>query len=548
MVRNFKGVVKVADVQEEFDNLLNTINSKIDTYNSSLTIEDVDYNNGGSDLAPYGYTLSVGGLKKVLAAYDGAILGANILRTSTNQYIVSEGLYIKDGEVTRLPSKALYGEGDKVYFDEATESYTFDTTGANRLYPDTNNNIIVTPGTYPITVYDENHNATNTTVTFESAQTATKYISNIVTNNMQNSTCKMDIYANYAGQYDYSSLAPSCLIDSSSPQYSDVYLGGLSGYSDASRDYFTSTIPENLDFGNLYIYGIKAEFTITENPSPNQAVYINSKYANVQNFSSLNGWKFQLFAYDQNDNLVKSGDISVGGGYFSYANIIGLNNSIKKIILCAIAPDTYYMFHSLLESLDIRVSNTKKNTYTNLDVDCCLMYDVNRAEYGVEEYIENYNTLLGSAHFMQDTDNLEYITLEGGGGEPVNNILISNINKNRISKLCNRPNATNEEIPDYKVTIESKNSGYTYNGNQYLSNSEKGQFYSGSAGRNCAIKLFDTQVAYHHWGNDRSDSYHEPLNFMFIPKGIQNPYNSLSGETGFAMQKVWNYILERPER
>ena len=98
------------------------------------------------------------------------------------------------------------------------------------------------------------------------------------------------------------------------------------------------------------------------------------------------------------------------------------------------------------------------------------------------------------------------------------------------------------------MTIESKNSGYTYNGNQYLSNSEKGQFYSGSAGRNCAIKLFDTQVAYHHWGNDRSDSYHEPLNFMFIPKGIPNPYNSLSGETVFAMQKVWNYILKRPER
>ena len=46
MVRNFKGVVKVADVQEEFDALLNKINTAIDLYNSSLNIEDIDFDEG----------------------------------------------------------------------------------------------------------------------------------------------------------------------------------------------------------------------------------------------------------------------------------------------------------------------------------------------------------------------------------------------------------------------------------------------------------------------------------------------------------------------
>ena len=68
--KNFKGQVKISDVQECFDDLTNRINSLIDKYNTSSYVTDINYNNVSPELAPVNYTLSVGGLKKILDAYD----------------------------------------------------------------------------------------------------------------------------------------------------------------------------------------------------------------------------------------------------------------------------------------------------------------------------------------------------------------------------------------------------------------------------------------------------------------------------------------------
>lgn len=78
MVRQFKGIVKVADVQEEFDNLVNGINSMIRTYNDSAYVKDINYNDVSEELAPLNYTLSVGGLRKVLDTYDGCVVGCKV--------------------------------------------------------------------------------------------------------------------------------------------------------------------------------------------------------------------------------------------------------------------------------------------------------------------------------------------------------------------------------------------------------------------------------------------------------------------------------------
>lgn len=555
MVRNFKGVVKVEDVKAEFDALLDAINAKIDTYNDALDMgEDVDYNNGGEDLAAYGYTLSVGGLKKVLEAYDGAILGAKILKISNGQYVVSEGLYIKDNTVNRLPSKALYGDGNKVYYNEDNNQYTFEAQGEGRLYPNANNNIVCVPGIYPLTIYDEDYNITNTAVTFNSPQVAAKYISNITTNRMQNSIGKMTVYANLSQQYDYPSLTPDCLIDPTTPQYSDVYVDTWSnvryenviGTPNENRNSFSTLIASNPNMGSTHIYGFKIELTSTdENFAPSQTIYLTKRGTDSGSTTQgLYRWKLQLFAYDENDNLISSGNISEGGLYSSSATISGLNSSVKKLVLCAVRG--YGNFVS--DNIIMTYANPVMEIYKNIDVPCSLAYYEASDVYIIEYYNEGSNSLLGSAHFASNSNLLEYITLENGGGITVGNIPISSINSNRISRLCNRPNATNEEIPDYKVTIESKaNDWSSGRANMNPDTSTKGIFYNGSAGRNCRINLFDTQVAYHQWHGDRTDSYWEPFNFMFIPKGISNPYNSLAGETIFANQKFWNYILQRPE-
>lgn len=553
MVRNFKGVVKVADVQAEFDALLTRINNAIDRYNEGLELSgDIDYNNGGADLAPLGYTLSIGGLKKVLNAYDGSLLGGMVFKVSNGNYLISEGLYIKDNAVHRLPSKALSGDGNKVYYNESSHQYTFEAQGESRIYPNTDNDIVCTPGTYPLTIYDEDYNITNTTITFNTSQVAKKYISNIITNKMQNSTCKMTTYKTFQGQYDWPNLTPSCLIDPSSPQYNDVYNLNVTGNADSGRSNFIAVIPQDMDQGSYFVYGIKMEIEFTETPSSSQTVYLSVSYPGGSNSTSFQYWRLQLFAYDGNDNLVKTGEISTGGAYTSYASISGLDSSVRKIILCAITNDHFGSVVNTIGSLytqgrEIKVTNPYANQYVNLDIDCCLTYITNTDEYSIESYNESYNTLLGSAHFTSGTDHLEYITLENsGGGEVVGNIPVSNINKNRIARLCNRPNATNEEIPGYVVKVESKALGV--GNNELLSNSDKGQFVGGVAGRNCNINLFGVGVSAHSYYSDRSDSYWEPFNYLFVPKGIPNPYSSITGETRYASQKVWNYILERPSR
>ena len=58
MVKQFKGEVKISDVQAEFDTLVNRINKMVDAYNgTNQVITNIDYTKGGSNLAPSGYTL-----------------------------------------------------------------------------------------------------------------------------------------------------------------------------------------------------------------------------------------------------------------------------------------------------------------------------------------------------------------------------------------------------------------------------------------------------------------------------------------------------------
>lgn len=129
MVKNFKGKVHISDVQKEFDVLVAGINEIIDAYNSSDYIANIDYNDVSADLAPSGYTLSVGGLKKMLKAYSGRVLGCAITRdTEKNKLTVSNGLYISEKGGNAIPSTVLdYDRNKKVlYYDLANKVFSFD--------------------------------------------------------------------------------------------------------------------------------------------------------------------------------------------------------------------------------------------------------------------------------------------------------------------------------------------------------------------------------------------------------------------------------------
>ena len=94
--KEFRNLVVIKEVKDAFDNLVQRINDAIGKYNNSLiATKSIDFNYGSADLSSRGYALSLGGLKKVLKAYEGKLFGCNMYRIgTTNNYVITNGLYI----------------------------------------------------------------------------------------------------------------------------------------------------------------------------------------------------------------------------------------------------------------------------------------------------------------------------------------------------------------------------------------------------------------------------------------------------------------------
>ena len=122
--KNFKGQVKISDVQECFDDLTNRINSLIDKYNESSYVTDINYNNVSPELAPVNYTLSVGGLKKILDAYDGCVLGTKVFRVSNN-LCITDGLLIRRNGCIHLPSAIIPKQGKYLFYSPSLRQYKY---------------------------------------------------------------------------------------------------------------------------------------------------------------------------------------------------------------------------------------------------------------------------------------------------------------------------------------------------------------------------------------------------------------------------------------
>lgn len=146
MVKNFKGVVRVADVQEEFDSLVNGINSIVKTYNSQSTLVDFDFTKGGEGLASKGYSLSVGGLKQLGSIYANTILGCKVFKIDSNTLFVTDGMYCdSDGKFKRIKQSAVKGSGNTLYYDITNGGFTF---GNGTTYINGEEAISVTSTTY----------------------------------------------------------------------------------------------------------------------------------------------------------------------------------------------------------------------------------------------------------------------------------------------------------------------------------------------------------------------------------------------------------------
>lgn len=121
----FKGQVKIEDVKNQLDLLIDDINNMIDTYNDAGYVTDIDLNDVSPELSPMDYTLSVGGLRKVLDAYDGAVSGCTVFtdKDKENLYISSGILFTRNGGYG-LPSAVIKNEGQKeIWYSPSLNKY-----------------------------------------------------------------------------------------------------------------------------------------------------------------------------------------------------------------------------------------------------------------------------------------------------------------------------------------------------------------------------------------------------------------------------------------
>lgn len=130
-VKQFKGQVKIADVQAAFDQIVGRINDMIDNYNRASYVTEIDYTKGGETLAPSGYTLTVGGLKQAMKACDGCVVGAKPFRVDNGHFKMTTGTLVTEKGIYRLPDKVLANPADKahsrLYFNPTTQDYQWGT-------------------------------------------------------------------------------------------------------------------------------------------------------------------------------------------------------------------------------------------------------------------------------------------------------------------------------------------------------------------------------------------------------------------------------------
>lgn len=121
----FKGQVKIEDVEGQLNLITDKINHMIDNYNELGYVDNIDLNDVSPELSPMDYTLSVGGLRKVLDAYDGTVHGCTVFTDDKkeNLYISPGLLFTRNGTVA-LPSAVIKNEGQSdIWYSPSKKQY-----------------------------------------------------------------------------------------------------------------------------------------------------------------------------------------------------------------------------------------------------------------------------------------------------------------------------------------------------------------------------------------------------------------------------------------
>lgn len=266
-INKFVGKVRISDIENAFNFIIENVNAFIDTINNgSEFLEDTDNFYLGSTSIPAGnYTLTLGALKKILTAYDKEVIGGTVVKNplNTGKAILFPSLEIsKDNGITQVMQTEIDkpSQADIETNPEVGRVVGYDTTTDEIT---NQNNVVVSPSGFVF----------NNTYNFEDCEIDSELIT-YESQQWRSSECFQE--ANDEIDFSYNLIGKSW-----THHRCKVYSQSNSNQTLAMNNYSTKSFAiSNIDIGQItYIDEYYAQRTFT--PTVNIWLNINTSPSNV---------------------------------------------------------------------------------------------------------------------------------------------------------------------------------------------------------------------------------------------------------------------------
>lgn len=571
--KDFKGQVKISEVKECLDALVTGVNKQIDLYNTSDYVQDIDYNIGAPDLAPLNYTLSVGGLKKFLNAYNGCVVGCKAFNIG-GQYAVTDGImFLQDGchripaqIIPSLPKTLEYSPSAKIYKGQkeppilGSGGLESGDTSPYRTF------LLFTPDTYGFIGPDGKVGA----IILRQKQTVRSIDPIYHPNITREVTDGGAIHSGGTSDADWSTGAFGVNLEK--PAGSKIQVKWGDPTQSLSKLEFKVSIPADIVDGTEDRGAIEVEIPL-------------NVYENGQAVPLSNAWGHQHL----NMRIVVRTQNGLHYGFSPYIDFNGKGKDIRLSYDSAM--DIYYGDISL----DGYITSDRENKL-KIRFEDIYIYEKSSSgrEYGfhVELYPKWCNTFetltvypkieatAPNEYMITDTSvvvkpvyngqlpcgtisvnpdqyfSVSSVVTSGSGDVPsgiTDWIYICDLNPNREITLSNTPNLAVCNVEGMYITSQSKNVGLETIEQRDIS---KAQFISGvprdakgakgSGSRANIVKLLGEYVARSFQNKKRASGGIAIYNKLFLPKGVPNPYTyEGNGSYGANGQKTFDANVTR---
>lgn len=572
--KDFKGQVKISEVKACLDDLVNNTNKQIDLYNTSDYVQDINYNIGAPDLAPLNYTLSVGGLKKFLNAYNGCVIGCKAFNIG-GQYAVTDGImFLQDGchripaqIIPSLPKTLEYSPSNKIYKGQKP-------LGEAKIYLGEDGQIYLKAGQYKAIKDD-------TIVDYD-----------LVADN----TCEFEIPSTYYDKrtvtlpFTYGDNVPTGLPDISTYEFQGEgfataikHVKSESGWSGATNAKYPdeSLFKQNPMKFSEQLYTLYTGSTSKAFFDIDQYVCVTfSESGIITDFTyQITGpWQFsstdtftlsaKLFKKSSPETIIAEGtgtvavmyDNSKRNAYIHFAEGVAIETNEQYIIQLHLgsvpryaSDSNNYAYFSMKPNLSFQTQKEKgsvKGTFDILlDSDGSLMAiiynETPRADNGDWGTINWENGAVTSITPPEVPSNNDDTITDW--------IYICDLNPNREIALSNTPNLAVCNVEGMYITSQTKNVGLEtieardVNKAQFISGVPRdAKGAKGSGSRFNIVRLLGEYVARSFQSRKRAAGGLAIYNKLFLPKGVPNPYTyEGNGAYGANGQKTFDANVTR---